>query len=249
VSLLDKIKRGRITGPVKLLVYGAAGVGKSSFAAGAPNPIFIDCEKRTDHLDVARVQPDTWDEVLLAIKELITNPGEFKTVVIDTLDHMELLMHRAVCERNGWPNIEEPGYGKGYAVALLEWQNFLTGCDRLRAKGLTVVLLAHSAYRTVKNPSGDDYDTIALKLKGGPKTNSGDLVRERMDLVGYAHFEDLTKAKVNKADPKTKAITTGERLLTFKHHPAFETKNGIGAKDEIKLSWAAFEAMFNNGGK
>lgn len=241
MGALDKIRRGRISGPLKVLVYGTPGVGKSSFAASAPGVLFVDCERRTDHLDVARVQPDTWDEVLNIMRELITNPGEYKTIVFDTIDHMELMMHRAVCERNGWTSVEDPGYGKGYAVALLDWTRFLNGLELMKAKGLTTVLLAHSVVRTVKSPTGDDYDKMDLKMKGGQKTNSGDVITAVMDLVGYARFDDLTKKTSKDPSARAKAITTGERLLTFKHSPAFTSKRGIPIADECKLSWAAFE--------
>lgn len=244
MSLLAKLSRGRVAGPVRLVVYGPAGVGKSTFAASAPSPLFFDFEGRTKHLDVARIEPKAWSEVLGALRELYTAPGEFKTIVFDTLDHMELLIHAAVCKDNGWTNIEDPGFGKGYLPALHEWGKFLGALELLqRDKGLNVILLAHSQLATVKNPAGDDYNVHALKLKGGAKTSASDLVREKVDLVGFAHFEDFAK-KENAKDKlaKAKAFTTGDRVLTFAHHPAFETKKGVPMADETKLSWDAFEA-------
>jgi AAA domain-containing protein len=247
MGLLDKISRGRVTGPVRLVVYGPAGVGKSSFAAGAPSPLFFDFEGRTNHLDVARVKPQSWDEVLAFMRELYNAPGEIRTVVFDTVDHMEMLIHKHVCKTNSWENIEDPGFGKGYVPALLEWARFLGACEALQSKGLNTVLLAHSQLSTVKNPSGDDYNVFALKLKGGAKTNASDLVREKVDLVGFAHFEDFAR-KENAKDKlsKAKAITTGARVLTFAHHPAFETKKGVPMADETKLSWDAFEAAIKD---
>jgi hypothetical protein len=72
-------------------------------------------------------------------------------------------------------------------------------------------------------------------------------VREKVDLVGFAHFEDFSK-KENPKDKlaKAKAITTGDRVLTFSHHPAFETKKGVPMSDEVKLSWTAFEAALKS---
>lgn len=241
MSFLDKVSRGRVTGPVKLLVYGAPATGKSTFASGAPSPLFIDVEKRTGHLDVARVQPDTWDDVLGCMRELIAAPGEYKTVVVDTLDHTELLIHKHVCDKFGWGNIEEPSYGKGYIPALLEWSRFLVGCEALKNKGFTIVLLAHSSMRTIKSPTGEDFDRICLKLRGGQKTNSGDLIREKMDLVGYARFEDLARKTSKDPSARAKAITTGRRVLSFKHNPAFENKAGVPIGDELDFTWAAFE--------
>ncbi len=243
MSLLARISRGPVAGPVRLVVYGPAGVGKSSFAAGAPSPIFFDFEGRTNHLDVARVRPQSWDEVLAGLREVYVS-GQYRTVVIDTLDHMEPLIHAHVCKLNGWENIEDPGFGKGYLPAIAEWAKFLGACDKLAAdKGINVILLAHSQLSTYKNPAGDDFNVHSLKLKGGAKTSASDFVREKVDLVGFAHFEDFSK-KENPKDKlaKAKAITTGDRVLTFKHHPAFETKKGVPMADEIKLSWDAFEA-------
>ena len=40
-SLLDKVRSGRRPRPPKVIVYGGPKVGKSSFAAGIPNAIFI----------------------------------------------------------------------------------------------------------------------------------------------------------------------------------------------------------------
>ncbi len=240
-SFLSKIQRGKQAGPVRLIVHGAGGTGKSTFASGAPSPLFLDTEARTGHLNVARVAPSSWEEVQSVLRELITDPGEFRTLVIDTLDSLELLIHRAVCATNEWKHIEEPGFGKGYAPVMLEWARFNTACELLRNKGVMVLMLAHSAIRTVTAPGGDCYDMMAIKLKGGAKTNAGDFVAEKADLVGYAHFEDLTR-KASKNDAKAKAVTTGARLLTFAHSPVFQTKRGVDFPDEIPLTWAAFEA-------
>jgi hypothetical protein len=240
VGLLDRVSRGKVAGPVRLVVYGPAGVGKSSFAAGAPSPLFFDYEGRTGHLDVARVRPQSWDETLALLRELLANPGEFKTVVFDTLDHLEPLIHKHVCQQNGWSNIEEPGYGKGYEPAINEWYRLLAAMDALHAKGINVIMLAHHRVGNFKNPSGEDYNVCSLRLKGGigSRANPSELIRDRAELVGFAHFEDF--AKKAKSDPKAKAITTGDRVLTFSHHPAFETKKGVPMADETKLSWAAF---------
>ena len=246
-SFLNKLQRGKQSGPVRLVVHGAGGTGKSTFAAGAPSPLFIDTEARTGHLDVTRACPASWLEVQQLLSELIADPGEFKTVVIDTLDSMEMLIHKAVCAANDWKHIEDPGFGKGYAPVMLEWARFNTACEMLRTKGVMVIMLAHSSIRTVTAPGGDCYDMMAIKLKGGAKTNAGDFVAEKADLVGYAHFEDLTRKGKNEV--KAKAVTTGARLLTFAHSPVFQTKRGIDFPDEMPLSWSAFADALTNSRK
>ena len=39
---LGSIVRGKIAKPIRVLVYGVHGIGKSTFGAHAPNPVFLD---------------------------------------------------------------------------------------------------------------------------------------------------------------------------------------------------------------
>ena len=249
MSFLTKISRGPVVAAPRIIVYGPAGVGKSSFAAGAPKPLFIDVDKRTGHLAVDRVVPGSWSEVLGVMRELHAAPGEYKTLVIDTLDHLQDLVHVEVCAKHKWANIEEPAFMRGYAVALEEWRQFMAGVDALRVKGVQVVMLAHAQPRTVQNPAGENYDIVGLKLKGSRNASVSEFLREKVDLIGYAHFEDLAK-KLAKTDTKAKALTSGERVLTFAHHPAYETKQGLPVADEIPLQWGELDkALTAAGGK
>jgi hypothetical protein len=49
---------------VRALIYGAEKVGKSTWSAGAPKPIFLGAESGTERLDVDRLQPSSWEEAL-----------------------------------------------------------------------------------------------------------------------------------------------------------------------------------------
>lgn len=235
MSLLTRITKGRQARPVRLLVHGGSGVGKSTFAAGAPNPLFCDAERRTGHIDCARFEPADWPEILAFMAESIkSKPCE--TLVFDTLDYMEAMQWGYLAKREGVSNIEKVagGWGKGYNVARDEWQTFMLGVDKLTSVGITCVLLAHSESRTFKNPVGEDYDQFAIKLHKAAKA----LIVSKVDAVGYATFEDFARAAT--VGLKAKAITTGGRVLKFAHHPAYDSKPGIALPDELPLSWAEF---------
>lgn len=251
MSYLGRTRPGKLQEPVRLIVYGPPGTGKSTFAAEAPDSFYIDTDRRTGHLDIPnRFVPTSWTEVMGALTELYNNPGQYKHVVIDTLDAMEDLMHKHICQVNNCAVIEDVdgGFGKGYSHAIREYARFGAVIDALRDKGIASVMVAHPMFRTVANPVGDNYDMWDLKLKGGPKTNAADYMKARVDLIGFAHFEDFAK-KAGKNDRSAKAVTTGERVLTFEHHPAFATKQGIPFPGEIPLSWKSYEeALQNNKG-
>ena len=51
---LKNVERGRQQRPIRILVYGEGGRGKSSFAAEAPEAIFLDLEEGTHELNIAR---------------------------------------------------------------------------------------------------------------------------------------------------------------------------------------------------
>ena len=86
------ITSGRIARPQKIVIFGPEGIGKTSLAAQCPDPVFIDTEGGTAHLDVRRLpKPPTWEELIALIKEVAANPGVCKTLVIDTADWAEAM--------------------------------------------------------------------------------------------------------------------------------------------------------------
>ena len=63
------ITSGRIARPQKLVIYGSEGIGKTSLAAQCPDPLFIDTEGGSSHLDVRRLpKPENWDQLISMIE-------------------------------------------------------------------------------------------------------------------------------------------------------------------------------------
>lgn len=237
MALLDRIRVGKVRTPLRMIVHGPPGVGKSTFASHAPDPVFVDADRRTNHLDVARFEPESWPDMANFLNEVRT-AGRFKTVVLDTLDHIDMLMMSHVLSQHKKANIEEVGggYGKGYKYLLEEWKRLVAYLEMLRAAGLNVVMLAHSQIRPFKNPAGEDYDVWQLKLYD----KASALLRERSDLVGFASWDDISLKK--QGATKAKAVSGGERELHFGHNPAYETKKGFDLPDTMDLDWTQFQA-------
>jgi hypothetical protein len=235
---LAGVIRGKKQRPVRVLLYGVEGVGKSTFAASAPKPIFLGAEDGTDQLDVERFEsPATWQDVLDAIQVLTVEPSEYQTLVIDTLDWAEPLLWAHICKRDEQPNIEAYGYGKGYAAALDEWRVFLAALERLRkAKSMHLVMLAHSWIKPFKNPEGDDFDRYELKLH--PKASG--LLKEWTDAVLFAAFE--TFANKDKKTKRVRGVSTGARIIYTSRTAAYDAKNRYGLPDTVPLSWSDFMA-------
>lgn len=231
---LKNVKKGRLEAPLCVVLYGMEGVGKSTFAADAPNAIFLGAEDGTAHLDIARFPvPATWEECIDALDVLRDDAHDYKSVVLDTADWIEPLIHDYVCREGGKKSIEDFGYGKGYAAALDSWRELTKKLDALRAHGMHVIVLAHAQVKTFRNPVGDDYDRYELKLHG----KASSLLKEWANAVLFANYKTYTREK----DGRVRAMGDGSRVVFTEHRPAWDAKNRYGLPHELPLSWADFE--------
>ena len=236
---LAAVSRGLVPAPYRLLVHGTDGVGKSTFAANAPTPIFLGAEDGTGHLDVARFPaPERWQDVLDAVRTLTTESHDYKTLAIDSLDWVEPHIWQHVCDAAGVNSIEEVGggYGKGYTVALDLWRSFLASLERLQAtKGMHVVLIAHSLIKLFKNPEGDDFERYVLKLND----KAAGLCREWAKGVYFANYETFA---VKEKSKRVKGVSTGARIMHTQRTAAFDAKDRYSLPEQLPLSWEDFEA-------
>lgn len=246
MSLLNTIHRGKASKPPRIMVYGGEGVGKSTFAASLPTPIFIDTEGGLSNIDTASFPlAKSLDDVRNELDALLAEQHEFETVVIDSLDWLERLIWDDVCKRFGVSNIEKAdgGYGKGYSHALNGWRDVLGRLGRLRdERGMAVCLLAHGKVEKVEDPVLGTYDRWSPRLH----KLANAVVCEWVDAILYA----FRKALVTKdRDGNTTGITAvgaggGERRLRVVGGPACVAKTRFSVVDDngsplddIPLKW------------
>lgn len=231
---LGAVVKGKLQKPPRVLLFGVDKIGKSTFAANAPSPIFICAEDGTSELNVERFpEPKTWTETLEAVDVLATSDHPYKTLVIDTLDWLEPLCWAHVCSKGGKPDIESFGFGKGYTAALDEWRALLARLDRVRAvKQMEIILLCHAWIKPFKNPEGDDFDRYELKLHA----KTGGLIKEWVDAVLFATFEVFTHSK----DGRTKGVSSGARVVHTQRRAAFDSGNRFDLPEVMPLDWSTF---------
>jgi hypothetical protein len=235
---LSSISRGKIAAPMRILIFGQEGVGKSTFGANAPSPVFLGAEDGTGHLDVHRFPtPATWQDVLDSIRTLTTETHDFKTLVLDSADWIEPLVWQHLCTKNNKPSIEDigGGFGKGYVAAADEWRILLAALEGLRkARGMHVVTIAHSTIKPFKNPDGPDFERYELKLD---KRASG-ILKEWHDAVLFASHETLTNK--DERTKRVKGVSTGARVLHTVRTAAYDAKNRYSLPERLPLSWQDF---------
>jgi len=234
-----KITHGIVQAPRRILLYGQHGIGKSTWAASSPSPIFLDIENGINDLDVARSEHlQDFGQLVDAISWLIQNPHEYKTVVIDTVDWLEHLIHSVVAREASKGNISDIGYGKGYEAARDKWSFLLKGLDTLRIqRGMMVILLAHAKVVRFENPETDAYDRYDLDLH---KSSCGTL-QEWCDEVLFASFRVFTRSENLGFGAERKiAVGSGERFIRTTETAAAAAKNRLRLPPELPMDWDEF---------
>lgn len=216
------ITRGLKARPQKVVIYAPEGIGKTTLAAACPVPLIIDLEQGSHHLDVARIEPQTYDDLLGILKELAQPESEFRTVVLDTVDKLEELMTGKVCRQANKTSIEEFGYGKGWVLVAEEFSRLLELLDKV-ATTHHLILLAHSEVRHQELPDHPGFDRYQLKLS---KHNSP-LLKGWADAVLFGSF----KLAVREKDGKAKGVAARERVLRCCHSATADAKNRHGLDD------------------
>ena len=233
------VTTGIQTAPVKTVLYGPEGIGKSTFASHFPNPVFIDTEGGTKRLNVKRLpQPTSWAMLLDEVAEVRKGSVPCGTLVIDTADWAERLCIQAVCAKAKVNGIEDFGYGKGYTYVKEEFAKLLDALEEVLNAGHNVVVLAHAAITKFEQPDAvGNYDRWSMKTS----KQVAPLLREWCDMLLFANYKTVVEKAGSSPNAKNKA-SGGRRVLYTTHHPCWDAKNRFGLLEEVPFEYASIAA-------
>ena len=242
-----RIIRGKIPCAKKVVIYGPEGIGKSTYAAQFPEPMFIDTEGSTKDMDVSRFEkPSSWTMLLEQIRYVKMNASVCKTLVIDTADWAEQMCVADLCARYGKKGIEDFGYGTGYVYAREEFGRFLNSLEEVVEAGIHVVVTAHAHLKKFEQPDElGAYDRWELKLGKKTSSQTAPLLKEWADMVLFANYKTWSVAVDDKGN-KRKA-QGGARVMYTSHHPCWDAKNRYGLPDEVPFSYDSIRQIIESG--
>ena len=226
---LSSITRGIQSEPFRLLIHGVEGCGKSTFAAQAPNPIFIQVEDGVGRIDVPKFPlAESFGEVIDDLNALLNEQHSYETVVIDSVDWLEKLAVQKVLEMyKGKASIADIDYGKGYAMLIPLFEQIIDMLNQLRRKkAMNVVLISHSKMEKIEDPAGGAYDQSSPRLD---KRING-LIREWVDVIGFATYAIIKTEEKKGFGTRTVAQSKkdadgNDRILFLESTPAIVAKS------------------------
>lgn len=234
-DILAKVKTGGDPLPPRIYLHGVEGIGKTTFGAGAPDPLFICPEDGLiEFPNIPRITGDFGDVTEIVKTLVAAEKCPYKTVVVDTVDWLERQIHEKVMSEAGVDSIEQIGYGKGYKRASQFLVRLLRDLDILRSKHkVRIIFLGHVHVKTFTDPAGDQYDRWESK---GNKEFAG-IVREWVDCVLFANRDVV---KIKRKDGTGEKASAGERMIHTTWHPGFDAKNRLSLPETLPLDWNAY---------
>jgi hypothetical protein len=237
VSLLDLVTTRKRRRPMFICLYGPAGSGKSTWGASSESPIFIQTERGTDHLSVPRFPiPKNFVEFYHQLSAIVKEEHDYKTLVIDTIDALELLIIERVCAEGKCRSVDEyaGGYGKGWTRCREILAGVLRELTALSER-MNVVLIGHSHIRSIADPTlSAPYDSFELKLD----KKASELIYQFVDAMLFVKIE-TTLSKENPRSKKGRAIIGNDRIMITEPTTGVVAKNRWQLEAEMPFSWDA----------
>jgi len=235
--------------PPRLVWYGREGIGKTTFGAGAENPIFVCTEEGADNLPVAkydfgdgRILAESWEEILGAVQDIAAQDHDYKTIVIDTWCAATLMAAQKVCVESFDGKWADKNYGflawggkQGYGATTELVRGLQRHLDKCRARGMMVILLSHESLGVVKDAVRGEYHQFI----GDVDTTLWNVTNEWADIVGHAYhdFAVIENRDAKEKPKKGRAYNKNRRMVRFAGSPAEAAKCRAGYElpDEMLL--------------
>ena len=246
MSLLEKLHTGKKFSPPRICLFGAPGVGKSTFAAQAPSAVFIPVENGIDQIDCTSLPHcKTMSEFIGCLNELLTEPHEFKTLVVDSLSALQdIVVDNVLADAKAkFLTAAYGGFNRGNDAALMIIRKEVFPLlERIRTeRGMAIIYLAHAHDETVRHPDGSSERRTAPDLIAPIR----DYIVRNTDILAYGRIRTMEDASGNRI---VIGANGGERELVCEGNSQLLAKNRYGISAEpLPFKWDALFAAIKSG--
>ena len=233
-----KIESGEAPGDGKrILIHADSGMGKTTLASLAPNPVFIGLDKGGVGIKTyQRVDGvENYVDVRSALQADIY--GEYETVVVDTVTLLEEWAEQHVLNTitndNGekMSSIVKYGWSNGYKHLYDMMKLVLQDTDSLVRKGKNIILIAQSTPHNVPNPGGEDFIRQGPRLVSRKNANIEAMYCEWAEQIFHIGYQFLN------VDKKKKATGSGGRAIFVHPEPHFRAKSRTLGLDKAVVTF------------
>lgn len=194
---------------IKALIYGQMGIGKTTLALSAPNPLLIDIERGLNRVAPQHrcpsLQVNSYEEILELInsKEIM----QFDTIVIDTLGKMIYLVLDYLAKSN--PKIKQAdGSPSQKGWGAIKSQIVTNFYKTLESKNKSIIFIAHEKEK--------QENEITIKRPDVAGSTDASLVTD-FNLVGYMEIQGKN------------------RTIDFCPSENYYAKNSLGFENKIVI--------------
>lgn len=225
--------------PPIITIYGGEGLGKTSFAAEAPNPLYVKTgknERPPSDIEMACFGLCETFEDVMNNADWMLDPEvneDRLTYVLDTLDSLDAIIEAEACARNGWKDITEGTFGNGKIAKSNIWHEFLNKMADLKASGFLVILIAHCKAKTDPGITTDSFPSWRLNIRND---DDGNAIAHVSDIVGFVHRRPTIvkeKAGFHKDNVRVRADGGADIQIAVQGRPNYIAKNRYGIKSVI----------------
>ena len=223
--------------PHNFFIWGAPMSGKSYFASFFPNPIVLNTDGNSEQgtapgFQIRNLRDNNGkptqlvtkqlDDIILALQNQAQGEDSFKTVVVDVIDDIIVMLEQAICWDNNVKSLGDIPYGKGYALFNTALQQLVMD---LKALPMNIIYISREISITDENTGATTYHP-SLKTKYFNIVNGNCDVEIRTKKVGdgvnASYFREVKSLRTQ----YEKKNITDKRILKL-----LETCNGIFKKE------------------
>lgn len=223
---------------VKMVLQGAPGVGKSTWASKAPNPFFITTDGNYEWLglpDEDHIQVFSWEEMKQVFAKIVNKDpffDKYETIVVDLLEDGFKWSEIEYCKKNKINHMSDMPFGKAYDETRNE---FYIEISKLLGVNKHILLLTHGMTQVEKDRRGIE------TTKYVPSTRIPDKVwdmiegRVRYFLRAYIKGEEVDGKMVKK-----------RYLSLIPKENEFGIARGLdetNTPEDIELDWNVFSTI------